>query len=124
LRGSARVTQPAPERPSPGSAPGPAAWCPPSGPPSFFLLVGFPLVSRVPFLGERDRLGVPSAPAPGLVPGDQHDRLPLRVEREEQAHLGGAGHPGPELFEIMNLAAANTIDQRPAELRPAQGQLV
>ena len=75
-------------------------------------------------VSKRDRLRIPRAPAPRLVAGDQHYRLPLRVEHEKQPHLGVAGYPGPQLLEIMDLAAMGSVDQRPAKLRATGRQLV
>src|SRR5262249_55071952 len=80
--------------------------------------------SSVALFGERDVLLVPPPPLAGLVAGDEEYRLPLRVEHEQDPYFGPACRPWSQLLHVVDLRVLDDVDQRTAQGRPADFQLV
>ena len=73
-------------------------------------------------LGLLYRGLVPPFPVSALVAGDEHDRLPPRVEREQDPDLRSPGRAGPKLLQVLEPRALDGIDQRAAEGGPVVGK--
>src|SRR6266536_2754939 len=80
--------------------------------------------SRVSVFGQLDTIAVPASPVPGLVPCHEQNCPALRVEDEQDAHLGSACGAGPQLFEVVKPRTGDTIRCRTAEGRAALGEQV
>src|SRR5262245_18236240 len=70
-----------------------------------------------PVVRQRHSALVPLAPLPGLVPGDQQDGLPRRVEGEQYADLASAPRAGTQLLHV----AVPGLLHRAANGRPSAG---